>query len=108
MAPDLAGLPAETEVQIKGRRAGKAISFRTVERWRHDGLLRGGIRIRLRAIRLGTTFETMRYGLKFYSSAASTHTALDALRNIQQKRSFKPEFGEASVHVPRFHIDRFW
>jgi 2-methylcitrate dehydratase PrpD len=33
----------------------------------------------------------MRYGLKFYSSAASTQTALDALRNIQKKHSFKAD-----------------
>ena len=40
---------------------------------------------------LGKTYETMRFGLKFYSSAASTQPALDALRNIQKKRSFKPD-----------------
>ena len=59
---------------------------------------------------LGKTFETMRYGLKFYSSAASTQTALDALRNIQKKRSFKPdEVDKIVVYGGQVMMDHtFW
>jgi len=59
---------------------------------------------------LGTTFETMRYGLKFYSSAASTQTALDALRNIQKNHYFKPDDVEKIiVHGGQVMMDHtFW
>ncbi len=38
---------------IPGRRPGKAVCKRTVERWRSDGLLRDGTRVKLRAVRVG-------------------------------------------------------
>jgi aconitate decarboxylase len=40
---------------------------------------------------LGKFFETMRISLKFYSCVSTNHTALDALRNIRERRSFGPE-----------------
>lgn len=39
---------------------------------------------------LGREFETMRTSLKFYASAASTHTALDAVRQMRLQRPFEP------------------
>jgi aconitate decarboxylase len=59
---------------------------------------------------LGKNFETMRYGLKFYSSAASTQPALDAIRNIQKKRSFKPdELDKIVVYGGQVMMDHtFW
>ncbi|MEI9804025.1 MAG: hypothetical protein WDN48_05620 [Pseudolabrys sp.] len=43
----------------------------------------------------------MRVGLKFYSSAASTQTALDAIRNIKQKRDFKADEGRQDRRARR-------
>jgi len=40
---------------------------------------------------LGKEFETLRTALKFYASAASTHTALDAVREAKSKRPFGPQ-----------------
>ncbi|MBN9051042.1 MAG: MmgE/PrpD family protein [Rhizobiales bacterium] len=59
---------------------------------------------------LGTSFETMRYGLKFYSSAASTQTALDAIRNIKARRDFKPdELDRIVVHGGQVMMEHtFW
>jgi 2-methylcitrate dehydratase PrpD len=37
---------------------------------------------------LGQEFETLRTSLKFYASAASTHTALDAVRGMQARHKF--------------------
>jgi 2-methylcitrate dehydratase PrpD len=39
---------------------------------------------------LGERFETMRISLKLYSCVSTNHTALDAVRNMQQRRSFRP------------------
>lgn len=38
---------------------------------------------------LGSEFETLRIFLKFYSCAASNHTALDAIRRIRSRYPFK-------------------
>jgi aconitate decarboxylase len=38
---------------------------------------------------LGEKFETMRISLKFYSSVSSSHTSLDAIRILQERRPFK-------------------
>jgi len=46
---------------------------------------------------LGETFETLRTSLKFYASAASTHTALDALRALRARRPFQPRDVERIV-----------
>ena len=49
---------------------------------------------------LGQNFETLRTSLKFYASAASTHTALDALRQIRSRRPFKADDVEKiTVHA---------
>jgi 2-methylcitrate dehydratase PrpD len=40
---------------------------------------------------LGSTFETMRVSLKFYSCVGSNHTTLDAIRTIQARHPFTPE-----------------
>lgn len=40
---------------------------------------------------LGTRWETMGIALKFYSCVGSNHTTLDAIRNVQKRRPFKPE-----------------
>lgn len=40
---------------------------------------------------LGKDFETLRTSLKFYASAASTHTALDALLQMRKRRPFAAE-----------------
>jgi 2-methylcitrate dehydratase PrpD len=40
---------------------------------------------------LGERFETMRISLKFYSCVSTNHTALDAIRNMQQRRPFDPK-----------------
>ena len=43
---------------IPGRRTGKKISKRTVERWRCHGVLRDGVRVRLRATLIGGGWHT--------------------------------------------------
>ncbi|HXF55881.1 MAG TPA: MmgE/PrpD family protein [Hyphomicrobiaceae bacterium] len=40
---------------------------------------------------LGERWETLRISLKFYSCVGSNHTTLDAIRDIQQRRPFKPD-----------------
>lgn len=51
---------------------------------------------------LGQEFETMRTSLKFYASAASTHTALDAIRELRLARPFQPQDVEQIiVHASR-------
>jgi len=40
---------------------------------------------------LGERFETMRISLKFYSCVSTNHTALDAIRNLQERRPFGPK-----------------
>ena len=55
---------------------------------------------------LGVNFETMRDSLKFYSCAASNHTALDAIRLMQQKRAFTAaEVDRIAVHGARLTLD---
>ncbi len=46
---------------------------------------------------LGREFETLRASLKFYASAASTHTALDAIRQARSQRPFRPQDVEKIV-----------
>jgi aconitate decarboxylase len=46
---------------------------------------------------LGERFETMRTSLKFYSSAASTHTAIDAVRGLKEKHGFTADDVERIV-----------
>jgi aconitate decarboxylase len=49
---------------------------------------------------LGRRFETLRTSLKFYASAASTHTALDAVRQARDKRPFSgQEVDRIVVHA---------
>ena len=40
---------------------------------------------------LGERFETMRVSLKFYSCVGTNHTTLDAIRKMQERRSFGPD-----------------
>lgn len=48
---------------------------------------------------LGSSYETMRYALKFYSSAASTQTALDGVRIIRDRTGFSvDELDKIVVH----------
>src|SRR5258705_1751512 len=54
---------------------------RSTDRFNRDELISG----------LGTRFETMRISLKFYSCVSTNHTALDAIRNMQQRRAFGPK-----------------
>jgi aconitate decarboxylase len=59
---------------------------------------------------LGKAFETMRFGLKFYSSAASTQTALDGIRNIRGRQNFAIEdLDKIVVHGGQVMMDHtFW
>ena len=60
------------------------------ERFNRDALTQG----------LGQDFETLRTSLKFYASAASTHTALDALSQIRSRRPFDADAVEKiTVHA---------
>jgi 2-methylcitrate dehydratase PrpD len=55
---------------------------------------------------LGENFETMRISLKFYSCVGSNHTTLDAIRDIQQRRSFKlDELDKIVVHGSQVTVD---
>jgi aconitate decarboxylase len=55
---------------------------------------------------LGKDFETMRIALKFYSCVGSNHTTLDALRDIQARRPFKPGDVETiTVHASQVTVD---
>jgi 2-methylcitrate dehydratase PrpD len=50
---------------------------------------------------LGKEFETLRASLKFYASAASTHTALDAVRQARLQKPFGPrDVEKIVVHAP--------
>ena len=60
---------------------------RSTDRFNRDELIAG----------LGTRFETMRISLKFYSCVSTNHTALDAIRNMQQRRPFGPKDVEKIV-----------
>lgn len=46
---------------------------------------------------LGARYETMNDALKFYSCAASNHSALDAIRAIRRRRPFRPDEVERIV-----------
>ncbi|MEA2823903.1 MAG: aconitate decarboxylase [Alphaproteobacteria bacterium] len=54
---------------------------RSTDRFNRDELISG----------LGERFETMRISLKLYSCVSTNHTALDAIRNMQQRRPFGPK-----------------
>jgi hypothetical protein len=66
VAVDIEGIPVSefypylrAAEKIEGRRPGKKVSRRTLERWRHDGVVRNGVRVRLRVVRLlGTDYYT--------------------------------------------------
>jgi 2-methylcitrate dehydratase PrpD len=55
---------------------------------------------------LGERWETMGIALKFYSCVGSNHTTLDAIRNIQARRPFKPdEVVRIVVHASQATVD---
>ncbi len=55
---------------------------------------------------LGERWETMGIALKFYSCVGSNHTTLDAIRNIQARRPFKPdEIAQIVVHGSQATVD---
>jgi aconitate decarboxylase len=55
---------------------------------------------------LGERFETLGVALKFYACVGSNHTALDAIRAIQSRRSFKPEeIAKIVVHGSQATVD---
>jgi 2-methylcitrate dehydratase PrpD len=55
---------------------------------------------------LGTTFETMRISLKFYSCVGSNHTTLDAVRAIRDRRPFGlDDLERIVVHGSRVTVD---
>jgi len=54
---------------------------RSTDRFNREELISG----------LGERFETMRVSLKLYSCVSTNHTALDAIRNMQQRRPFGPK-----------------
>ena len=92
---------------IKGRRPGKAISIRTVERWRHDGLLRGGIRIRLRAIRLGNDWRTCdRWVEEFVTAMNSGNDG--ATTSTTPVLSRTPSQREKSSSEARQRLEKIW
>src|SRR4029077_8703344 len=53
---------------------------RSTDRFNREELISG----------LGERFETMRISLKLYSCVSTNHPALDAIRNMQQRRPFGP------------------
>ncbi|GAA4332268.1 MmgE/PrpD family protein [Pigmentiphaga soli] len=55
---------------------------------------------------LGQVWETMNVSLKFYSCVFSGHTALDAIREIQDERPFGPDdFEKIVVHGSQVTVD---
>lgn len=55
---------------------------------------------------LGQRWETMGISLKFYSCVGSNHTTLDAIRNIQTRRPFRPdEVRKIVVHGSQVTVD---
>lgn len=55
---------------------------------------------------LGERFETMMISLKFYSCVGSNHTTLDAIREIQARRSFSvEEVDQIVVHASQVTTD---
>ena len=56
--------------------------------------------------RLGERFETLRISLKFCSCVGSNHTTLDAIRNMQARRSFgAKDIDSIMVHGSRVTVD---
>src|SRR3546814_11416273 len=54
---------------------------------------------------LGETWELMRVSPKFYSCVASTHTTLDAIRNLQEQPPFgADDVDRTVVHGPTAHV----
>lgn len=69
---------------------------RSTDRFRMEELTSG----------LGSVWETMNVSLKFYSCVFSGHTALDAIREIQEERPFGPnDFDRIVVHGSRVTMD---
>jgi 2-methylcitrate dehydratase PrpD len=55
---------------------------------------------------LGERFETLKISLKFYSCVSSSHTTLDAIRNIQARRPFfTEEIDKIVVHGSQVTVD---
>jgi len=55
---------------------------------------------------LGSTWETMRVALKFYSCVGSNHTTLDALRDMQNEQPYGPQDVERIVvHGSQVTVD---
>ena len=55
---------------------------------------------------LGERFETMNIALKFYACVGSNHTTLDALREIQLRRTFAPdEVKGIVIHASQATVD---
>jgi 2-methylcitrate dehydratase PrpD len=55
---------------------------------------------------LGRRFETMQVSLKFYSCGGSTHTTLDALRALRERRPFSPhEVNRIVVHASKATVE---
>jgi hypothetical protein len=62
----------QAAAKLPGRRVGKTLNKRTIERWRHGGILKNNVRIRLRAVRLfGTDWYTCDRWLETFLSALS-------------------------------------
>jgi hypothetical protein len=51
-------LCAEAGRKLPGRRSGRPISGRTLQRYRNRGVLRLGVRVRLRALKIGSDWHT--------------------------------------------------
>jgi 2-methylcitrate dehydratase PrpD len=55
---------------------------------------------------LGDTFETLRVSLKFYSCVGSSHTSLDAIRNLRERHPFTAgEVEQVVVRGSRATVD---
>jgi aconitate decarboxylase len=55
---------------------------------------------------LGSSFETMRISLKFYSCVGSNHTALDAIRDIRKRHPFTlDELDKIVIHGSQVTVD---
>ena len=91
--------------KLPGRRPGQHVCSRTVERWRRDGLQRGGTRIKLRAIRLANDFYTCDRWLKDFLVSGNPD---DNAAPVETGRPRTPSQRERASADARKSLDEMW
>ena len=90
---------------VPGRRHGRKVSVRTVERWRCNGLQRGDKRIKLRVIRLGNDLHTCDKWLEEFFQAGNLESDFDASQTASPRTPSQRENESAAA---RKKLDAIW